>query len=302
MHSLKFSKHIFFIFSYISITYSIYAQQINYITYSDTVLNVRLDSVVNLLTLEEKIQMIKSSGAFTNGNVPRLGIPSLKMSDGPHGVKYDIAWNWDVDNNNLQKATYLPCELLLAATWNRKLAFEYGKVLGSETHARGKNIILAPGINIIRTPLNGRNFEYLSEDPFLVSELCVPHIRGVQSMGIAACVKHYLANNQETNRQKVDVQMSERALREIYLVGFKNAIEKGESFAIMGAYNKFRGQYCSHNKYLNKILKDELKFKGILISDWSAVQNTEEAIKYGTDIEMGTEMRNWGKWDFILHF
>jgi beta-glucosidase len=179
----------------------------------------------------------------------------------------------------------------LAATWNPELGYSYGSVLGAEANARGKHVILGPGINIIRTPLNGRNFEYLSEDPFLISRMVVGYIKGVQAQDVSACVKHYAANNQETERNSINVEMSERALREIYLPGFRTAVQEGEVNTLMGSYNKFRGQYATHNKYLmNDILKGEWGFTGAVISDWGAVQNTMEAITNGTDVEMGTDL------------
>lgn len=263
----------------------------------------RIDSILKKMTLEEKVSMIKSASAFTNGGVSRMGIPELVMSDGPHGVRHEHNRDWSRNDSIDYRVTYLPAEIGLAATWNSSLALQYGNVLGSEAKKRGKDIILGPGVNIMRSPLNGRNFEYMSEDPYLASVMGVHYIRGVQNQGISACVKHYLANNQETKRQEVDVKMSERALREIYLPAFKEAIQKGNAYTVMGAYNKFRGQYCSHNEYLiNTILKKEFGFKGALISDWSAVQNTMQALRFGTDIEMGTEMRNWGNWNFNKAF
>ncbi len=262
-------------------------------------LSAKIDSLVSLMTLEEKVSMIKSASAFTNGGVPRLGIPEIVMSDGPHGVRHEVNRDWSRNEKVDSRATFLPAEIALASTWNKDLAYKYGTVLGTEAKHRGKDIILGPGINIVRSPLNGRNFEYMSEDPYLISVMGVGYVKGVQDQGISACVKHYLANNQETKRQEVDVLMDERALREIYLPGFKAAVQKGNAYTIMGAYNKFRGQYCTHNEYLiNKVLKGEMGFKGAVISDWSAVQNTMQALKFGTDIEMGTEMRNWGNWNF----
>lgn len=269
----------------------------------DSNLYARIDSLIRLMTLEEKVTMIKASSAFTSGGVPRLGIPEIMMSDGPHGVRHEHNRDWSRNDKIDYRSTYLPTGITLAATWNPELGYRFGAVLGSEAKQRGKDIILGPGVNIIRSPLNGRNFEYLSEDPYLNSVMAIGYIKGVQDQGIAACVKHYLANNQETKRQEVNVLMTERALREIYLPAFKAAVQKGNVYTVMGAYNKFRGQYCAHNEYLiNKILKTELGFKGALISDWSAVQNTMEALKYGTDIEMGTDMRNWGKWNYNNFF
>lgn len=258
----------------------------------DALIYRKVDSIIKKMNLEEKVKMIHASSSFTSGGVERLGIPELVTSDGPHGVRMEHGRDWRTDNDNVNdSATYLPVGICLASTWNPTLGRAYGSVLGSEAKARGKDIILGPGINIIRTPLNGRNFEYQSEDPYLVSKLAVEYIKGVQSQGIAACVKHFLANNQETNRSGIDVQMSNRALHEIYLPGFKAAVQDAGVYTIMGAYNKFRGQYCTHNDYLvNKLLKKEFGFRGLVMSDWGAVHNTYEAIWNGTDLEMGTDL------------
>lgn len=251
----------------------------------------KIEALIKKMTLEEKIRMIHASSSFTSGGVQRLGIPELVTSDGPHGVRPEHGRGWDLVNNVKDSSTYLPTGVCLAATWNTKLGYDFGAVLGSEASYRGKDVILGPGINIMRTPVNGRNFEYQSEDPYLVSRLVVGYIKGVQDQGISACVKHYAANSQETNRFTVNVEMSERALREIYLPGFKAAVTEAGVNTLMGAYNKFRGQYCTHNDYLiNQILKKEWGFKGIVISDWGAVHNTMEALWNGCDLEMGTEL------------
>lgn len=251
----------------------------------------KINDLIKKMTLEEKVQMIHANSSFTTGGVPRLGIPELVTSDGPHGVRVEHGRGWDVQPNVYDSGTYLPTGVCLAATWNPKLGYAFGSVLGSEAAFRGKNVILGPGINIIRTPLNGRNFEYQSEDPFLISKMVVGYIKGVQDQGISACVKHYLANNQEFNRQTVNIQMSERALREIYLPGFKAAVTVGDVNTLMGSYNLFRGQYATENDYLmNQILKKEFKFKGLVMSDWGAVHNTMEALWNGCDLEMGTDL------------
>ncbi|MFP5042542.1 beta-glucosidase family protein [Parasediminibacterium sp. JCM 36343] len=256
----------------------------------NTAIEHKIDSLLHLMTLEEKVTMIHAASGFTTGAVPRLGIPELVMSDGPHGVRPELGRYWVKEKEIADSGTYLPTGICLAATWNPRLGIEFGKVLGSEAAYRGKDMILGPGINIIRSPLNGRNFEYASEDPFLVSKMAVGYIKGVQSQGISACVKHYLANNQETLREYINVEMSERALREIYLPGFKAAVQEGHVNAVMGAYNLFRGQHAAHNDYtINKILKGEWGFDGVLVSDWNGVHDTKEALQNGTDIEMGTE-------------
>jgi len=262
----------------------------------NTATEQKITVLIKKMTLAEKINMIHASSSFTSGGVKRLGIPELVMSDGPHGVRPEHGRDWDKDLNVNDSGTYLPTGNALAATWNPALGYQFGAVLGSEAKWRGKDVILGPGINIIRTPLNGRNFEYLSEDPYLISKMVIGYIKGVQAQGISACVKHFAANNQEILRNSINVTMSERALREIYLPGFKAAVTEAKVNTLMGAYNKFRGQWCTHNSYLiNNILKKEWGFDGIVISDWGAVHNTKEALENGTDIEMGSEftLKSW---------
>jgi len=251
----------------------------------------KIEALIAQMTLEEKVNMIHASSSFTNGGVQRLGIPELVMSDGPHGVRYEHGRDWDPDPEVNDSATYLPTGITLASTWNPQLGYEFGAVLGREAKARGKNIILGPGVNIMRTPLNGRNFEYLSEDPYLAARMAVGYIKGVQDQGIAACVKHMAGNNQEIGRYSIDVNIDERTLREIYLPAFEAAVKEAGVLTVMGAYNKFRGEHCSHNSYLlNEILKGEWGFNGALISDWNAVHDTRQALLNGTDIEMGTDI------------
>ena len=252
----------------------------------------RIQSLIKQMTLEEKVAIIHASSPFTTGGVPRLNIPEITMSDGPHGVRPEFGRDWNLDSNVLDSGTYLPTGVCLAATWNPQLGYAFGSVLGREAAFRGKNIILGPGVNIIRTPLNGRNFEYQSEDPFLASRMAVGYIKGVQDQGVSACVKHFAANNQEHLRFTINVEMSERALREIYLPAFKAAVEEGGVHTVMAAYNKFRGQWASQNNYLlNQILKKEWGFKGLVMSDWDATHSTMQALWNGLDIEMGTDLR-----------
>ncbi len=251
----------------------------------------KIDSLINLMTLDEKISMIHASSSFTSGGVARLGIPELVMSDGPHGVRHEHGRGWFALEDADDKATCLPVGISLASTWNRELGYKYGEVLGNEAKERGKHVILGPGVNIIRSPLNGRNFEYLSEDPYLTAEMAVGYIKGVQDQGIATCSKHFAANNQETDRHNIDVIVSKRALHEIYFPAFKAAVQQGGAWSIMGAYNKINGQYTTHHEYLNNVvLKGEWGFDGAVISDWGSVNDTREALIYGTDIEMGTEL------------
>ncbi len=248
----------------------------------------RIEQLLAELTLEEKIAMIHGEGIFQTAGVERLQIPPLKMSDGPMGVRKEFTLKewinvWQTED----KASYLPSNSALASTWNRELAYETGKVLGAEARGRGKDVILAPGINIKRSPLCGRNFEYMSEDPKLIEELVVPLIKGIQENDVAACVKHFAVNNQETNRLWVDTEVGERALRELYFPGFKAAIERGESLSLMGAYNRLFGEHCSQSKLLfNYILREEWGYDGALISDWGGVHDTRAAAESELDIEM----------------
>ncbi|KAA3634913.1 MAG: glycosyl hydrolase, partial [Bacteroidetes bacterium] len=254
-------------------------------------IEAQIDSLISQMTLEEKVNMIHASSAFTSGGVERLGIPELVMSDGPHGVRHEHGRDWEKDKNVADSSTYLPVGTALAATWNPELGYKFGKVLGSEANFRGKDIILGPGLNIIRSPLNGRNFEYLTEDPYLNAQMVVGYVKGVQDQGIAACAKHYIANTLEYQRDMVNVEMSDRALREIYLPGYKAAVQEGGVLSIMSAYNKLRGDYCSHSAFLlDEILKGEYGFEGLVMSDWNAVKTTMGAVNVGLDIEMGTDL------------
>lgn len=251
----------------------------------------KIDQLIEKMTLQEKVNMIHASSSFTSGGVERLGIPELITSDGPHGVRFEHGRDWEQDPEVDDDATYLPTGVTLASTWNPDLGYAFGTVLGSEARERGKDVILGPAVNIIRTPLNGRNFEYMSEDPYLTSQMATGYVKGVQDQDVAVSVKHYIANNQEIDRNSINVEMNERALREIYLPGFKAAVQEGGALTVMGSYNRFRGQFATENDYLiNQVLKDELGFKGAVISDWGAVHNTMEALTNGTDIEMGTDL------------
>ncbi|XHR31057.1 MAG: glycoside hydrolase family 3 C-terminal domain-containing protein [Chthoniobacteraceae bacterium] len=246
--------------------------------------------LVEQMTLAEKVALCHAKSKFAIASNTRLGIPELTMSDGPHGVRREIcADSWDPVETEDDYSTYLPPGTSLAATWNPELARQFGEVLGAESRNRGKDIILGPGINIVRTPVCGRNFEYYGEDPHQICAMVVPAIEGIQSQDVAACVKHYAANSQELNRSGVDAQMDERTLREIYLPGFEAAVKEARCLTVMGAYNRFRGQYCCHNDYLvNQILKREWSFDGSYISDWNGAHDATEAAKNGLDLEMGT--------------
>jgi beta-glucosidase len=252
--------------------------------------DAQIDKLVSQMTLEEKIGMLHGNSMFSTGAVERLGIPELKMADGPLGVREEISRdNWAPAGLTTDFATYYPAGGGLAATWNPEMAHTFGNSVGQELRARDKDMLLSPAINIVRTPLGGRTYEYMSEDPFLNKKIAVPLIVGLQDNDVMACVKHFAANNQETNRDFVDVQIDERTLREIYLPAFEAAVKEGHAYSIMGAYNKFRGEYLCENDYmLNKILRDEWGFKGVVVSDWAAVHSTVKSLNSGLDIEMGT--------------
>jgi beta-glucosidase len=253
-------------------------------------IETKIDSIISLLTLEEKVAMCHAQSKFSSPGVDRLGIPELWMSDGPHGVRGEINWdNWGYANWTNDYITAFPALTCLAATFNPTLSKAYGISIGEEARYRKKDVLLGPGVNIYRTPLNGRNFEYMGEDPFLASKMVVPYIQGVQQNGVAACVKHFVLNNQELWRDHINVEVSDRALYEIYLPAFKAAVQEGNVWSVMGAYNQFRGQYCCHNDLLlNKILKTDWQFDGVVITDWGGAHNTMEAALNGLDIEMGT--------------
>lgn len=249
----------------------------------------RIDELLSQMTLEEKVAMCHGNSKMSSAGVERLGIGELTMSDGPHGVRTDLKRDsWEKAEGDFS-CTYLPTCSALAATWDTDMAELFGKTLGEEARFRGKDLILGPGVNIMRTPLCGRNFEYFSEDPCLTSKLCVPVIKAVNACDTAACVKHYALNNQELDRGKVDVTLSERALREIYLPAFEAAVKEGGVLTVMGAYNKYNGQHCCHNhRLINEVLKGEFGFDGLVVSDWAGTHDTEEALRCGLDVEMGT--------------
>ena len=253
-------------------------------------MEAQIDGLISQLSLDEKIKLIHAQSKFTSAGVDRLGIPELHLSDGPHGVREEIDWDdWASAGWTNDSVTAFPALSCLAATFNPDLAFHYGQALAEEARYRNKDVILGPGVNIYRSPLNGRNFEYMGEDPFLASQMAVPYIRGVQSMGVAACVKHFALNNQEQWRNNVNVEVSDRALHEIYLPAFKASVEEAGVWSIMGAYNQYRGQHCCHNeRLLKQILKEDWAFDGAVISDWGGTHSTLEAALNGLDLEMGT--------------
>ena len=253
-------------------------------------IEVRVEDALKRMTLDEKIRVIHAQSKFSSAGVPRLGFPDFWTDDGPHGVRPDVLWDeWEQAGQTNDSCVAFPALTCLAATWNPQLSLIYGESLGEEALYRGKDMILGPGVNIYRTPLNGRNFEYMGEDPYLSSRMVVPYIQGMQSKGIAACVKHYALNNDEEYRHQVNVIVSDRALHEIYLPAFKAAITEGKAWGIMGAYNLYKNHHNCHNAILlNKILKQDWQFDGVVVSDWGGTHDTDEAVKNGLDLEFGT--------------
>jgi len=250
----------------------------------------RIEDALQRMTLDEKIAVIHAQSKFSSAGVKRLGFKDFWTDDGPHGVRPDVLWDeWEQAGQTNDSCVAFPALTCLAATWNPHMARLYGESLGEEALYRGKNMILGPGVNIYRTPLGGRNFEYMGEDPWLASRMVVPYVQGLQSNGVAACVKHYALNNDENYRHQVNVIVDDRALHEIYLPAFKAAITEGKAWGIMGAYNLYQNQHNCHNAImLNQILKGDWKFDGVVVSDWGGTHNMDEAIRNGLDMEFGT--------------
>ena len=258
----------------------------------------RIEKLIKKMTLEEKVGLLHGNSKFYVAGVERLGIPEWSLSDGPHGVRAEInRHDWAYAGWTNDSASYFPTGTAFAATWTPELAYRRGEVLGEEARWRKKDVLLGPGVNIIRSPLCGRNFEYMSEDPYMNSVLAVAYIKGLQSRDVACSVKHFAVNNQETNRTTVDVECSERALREIYLPAFKAAVQEGGALTVMAAYNKFRGEFCAENNYLvRKILRNEWGFDGVYVTDWGAAHSTVPSMEAGLDLEMGTLIDKYEDW------
>ena len=253
-------------------------------------LEERVEDALARMTMEEKVALTHAQSKFSSAGVPRLGIPELWHTDGPHGIRPEVLWDeWDQAGWTNDSCTAFPALVNLAATWDRELARLYGKSIGEEARYREKDILLGPGVNMGRTPLNGRTFEYMGEDPYLAAQLVVPYVQGVQAEGVAACVKHFAVNNQETQRTATNSIVDDRTLYEIYLPAFEAAVKEGGAWAIMGSYNLWNGQFNCHNKrLLVDILKGEWGFDGVVISDWGGCRDDDEAVHNGLDIEMGT--------------
>lgn len=258
----------------------------------------RIEKLIKKMTLEEKVGLLHGNSKFYVAGVERLGIPEWSLSDGPHGVRAEInRHDWAYAGWTNDSASYFPTGTAFAAAWNPELAYRRGEVLGEEARWRKKDVLLGPGVNIIRSPLCGRNFEYMSEDPYMNSVLAVAYIKGLQSRDVACSVKHFAVNNQETNRTTVDVECSERALREIYLPAFKAVVQEGGALTVMAAYNKFRGEFCAENNYLvRKILRNEWGFDGVYVTDWGAAHSTVPSMEAGLDLEMGTLIDKYEDW------
>lgn len=259
----------------------------------------RVEDALSRMTVEEKVGMIHAQSKFSSAGVPRLGIPEIWMSDGPHGIRPEVLWDeWSQAGWTNDSCFAFPALTCLSASWNKEMSLLYGKSIGEEARYRNKTVLLGPGVNIYRTPLNGRNFEYMGEDPFLSSKMVVPYIQGVQANGVATCVKHFALNNQEVDRDRVNVNVDDRTLYEIYLPAFKAAVQEGGTWAIMGSYNLYKNEQCCHNQYLlNNILREEWGFEGVVISDWGGAHNTLQCITNGLDMEFGTWAPGmaWGK-------
>ena len=258
----------------------------------------RVEDALSRLTLEEKVKLTHAQSKFSSAGVPRLGIPDVWTDDGPHGIRPDVLWDeWEQAGCTNDSCVAFPALTCLAATWNPEMSLLYGQSIGEEARYRNKSVLLGPGVNIYRTPLNGRNFEYMGEDPYLAGKMVSPYIRGVQQNGVAACVKHFALNNHEVNRHTTNVIVDDRALYEIYLPAFKMAVQEGGAWSIMGAYNLYKGQHLCHNQYtLNDILKGEWGFDGVVISDWGGTHDTKQAAENGLDMEFGswTDGLSWG--------
>lgn len=250
----------------------------------------RVEDALSRMTTAEKVAILHAQSKFSSPGVARLGIRGLWTTDGPHGIRPEVLWDeWDQAGWTNDSCVAFPALTCLAATWNPEMSALYGRSIGEEALYRGKDVLLGPGVNIYRTPLNGRNFEYMGEDPYLASRMVVPYVKGVQDCGVAACVKHYALNNQEVNRHTTNVIVDDRALYEIYLPAFKAAVQEGGAWSIMGAYNYYQDQHLCHNqRMLNDILKGEWGFDGVVISDWGGTHDTAQAIINGLDLEFGS--------------
>ncbi len=250
-----------------------------------------MKKVISQMTIEEKIDLVTGVGAWHTGEVERLGVRALCLTDGPNGVRCENSSAAATDKHNQHasyQATCFPTLSLLACTFDRKVAHDMGEQLAKEAAYYGVDVLLGPGINHKRVPVGGRHFEYFSEDPFLTSELASEYINGLQENGVGCSLKHYFGNNTEYNRMDVNVCIDERALQEIYLKSFRRTIAKSKPYTVMAAYNCYKEKHCTESEeVLQTLLRNDLSFDGVIVSDWGAVHNRVEAMKAGCDLEMG---------------
>ncbi|GLV66900.1 glycosyl hydrolase [Bacillus mycoides] len=246
-----------------------------------------IKKIISQMKLEEKASLCSGLDFWNTKGIERLGIPSIMVTDGPHGLRKQAEGADHLGIYNSIPSTCFPSAVGLASTWNKELINQVGVALGEECQAENVSVLLGPGANIKRSPLCGRNFEYFSEDPYLSSQMAANHVIGVQSQGIGTSLKHFAANNQEHRRMSVDTIVDERTLREIYLASFEDVIKEAQPWTVMSAYNKINGEYASENNYLlNDILKDEWGFEGFVVSDWGAVNERVEGLANGLELEM----------------
>ena len=290
---MKFSiRKISMLVAIATLPVSLRAQEIPIYRDASKPIEERIDDALSRMTLEEKVGLLHADRSYGSAGVPRLGIPENNLSDGPSGLRPEMVWQtWIHAGMSSDSCTAFPALVCLAATWNPEMGHLFGKSLGEEALYRDKNMLLGPAVNIFRTPMNGRNFEYMGEDPYLTSKMAVSYIKGVQENHVSACVKHFAVNNQETKRTTINTIVDERTLHEIYFPAFKAAVQEAGVWAVMGAYNKFNGQYCCHNSYLlNDVLRGEWGFDGVVVSDFGGTHDTQEAIDNGLDMEFGTDL------------
>ena len=249
--------------------------------------NLNIEEILNHLSLEEKASLCSGADSWHTEAIERTGLPAVMLSDGPHGLRKQDETTYQIGPDESIKAVCFPTASAMACSFDRELIYKAGAALGEECQSEDINVLLGPGINMKRSPLCGRNFEYYSEDPYLAGELGAAFVNGVQSQGAGTSLKHFAANNQEWRRMSISSEMDERTLREIYLAAFEKVVKKAQPWTIMCSYNRINGTYsCENNWLLNKVLRDEWGFKGLVMTDWGAMNNRIEAIKAGLDLEM----------------
>ncbi len=248
---------------------------------------MKYQDIIEKMTLEQKAAFLSGKGEWETRDFEEIGIPSIFCSDGPHGIRKQAGAGDHLGLNASLPATCFPTAATIANSWNEKLGEELGATLGEEAMAEGVNVLLGPGLNIKRSPLCGRNFEYFSEDPYLAGKMAASYVRGIQSQGVYACPKHFAVNSQELRRMAMNAVVDERTLREIYLTGFEIAVKEGKAKTIMSAYNEVNGTYANENKHLlTDILRKEWGFDGIVITDWGASNDHALGVAAGSNLEM----------------